>query len=140
MAPTPSSASKPVARPTIQLFGLPDSKATRAAERFFKERRVAIHAVDLRKRPIAPGELRRFVERLGAAALLDTESRAFREKGLAYMRLDDGEIMERLLADPSLLRLPLVRNGSAFTAGPAETTWREWTTPGKPEQPAGGAR
>ena len=128
----PSGQPTPAGQPTIQLFGLLDSKATRAAQRFFKERRVAIHAVDLRKRPIAPGELRRFVEQLGAAALIDTESRAYSEKGLAYMRMDDGEIMERLLADPSLLRLPLVRNGNAFTAGPAEATWKAWVTPAKP--------
>ena len=135
MAPTPSSPKgSPTAATssTIQLFGLSDSKATRAAERFFKERRVTIHLVDLRKKPIAPGELRRFVERLGVDVLLDTESRAYKDKGLAYMRLDDGEIMERLLADSSLLRLPLVRNGNAFTAGPAEATWKGWLVPAKP--------
>jgi arsenate reductase-like glutaredoxin family protein len=51
--------------PTIQVFGLEKDRATRAAERFFKERRVPISFVDFRKRPIAPAELRRFVERLG---------------------------------------------------------------------------
>ena len=45
-----------------------DDRATRAALRFFKERRLAIHFVDLRRKPIAPGELRRFIDRLGAAA------------------------------------------------------------------------
>ena len=63
---------------------------------------------DLRKRPIAPGELRRFVERLGARALLDETSRAYRDGGLGYLRLDEAGIVARLLADPRLLRLPLV--------------------------------
>ncbi len=112
--------------PTVQLFGLPDSRATQAALRFFKERRVNVTYVDLRRRPLAAGELRRFVERLGAAALLDTESKRYRDLGLGYMRLGDDEIVERLLADSSLIRLPLVRLANSFTAGPSEATWKSW--------------
>ena len=113
---------------TIQVFGLESDQATRAAQRFFKERRVPISFVDLRKRAIAPGELRRFVERLGARALIDETSRAYRERGLAHLRMDDIEIVERLLADPRLLRLPLVRNGNEVTAGRDEAAWRTWLT------------
>jgi arsenate reductase-like glutaredoxin family protein len=112
--------------PPIQIFGTSDSSATRAAQRFFRERRVAVHEVDLRKRPIAPGELRRFVERLGARALLDETSRAYRDAGLAHLRLDDAEIVERLLRDNRLLRVPLVRHGNEVTAGRAEATWAAW--------------
>jgi arsenate reductase-like glutaredoxin family protein len=111
---------------TVQMFGLVDSRPTQAAQRFFKERRAVVTFVDLRRKPIAAGELRRFVERLGAAALLDTESRRYKDLGLGYMRLGDNEIMERLLADNGLLRLPLVRFGNAFTAGPADATWKDW--------------
>jgi arsenate reductase-like glutaredoxin family protein len=108
------------------MFGLVDSRPTQAALRFFKERRVNVTFVDLRRKPIAAGELRRFVERLGTAALLDTEGRRYRELGLGYMRLGDDEIVERLRADNGLLRLPLVRFGNAFTAGPADATWKAW--------------
>jgi arsenate reductase-like glutaredoxin family protein len=111
---------------TVQMFGLADSRPTQAAQRFFKERRVGVTFVDLRRKPIAAGELRRFVERLGASAVLDTEGRRYKELGLAYMRLGDDEIAERLLADNGLLRLPLVRFGNALTAGPAETAWKSW--------------
>jgi len=70
--------------PSVQVFGLDSDNATRAAIRFFKERRVAIHLVDVRRKRIAPGELRRFVDRLGATALLDADGAAYREAGLAY--------------------------------------------------------
>jgi arsenate reductase-like glutaredoxin family protein len=86
----------------------------------------AIHFVDLRRKPIAPGVLRRFTDRLGAAAVLDTEGLAYRSAGLGHLRMDDREIVERLLADPRLLRLPLVRRGNDVSAGPAEATWRAW--------------
>lgn len=116
--------------PTIQVFGLEKDQATRAALRFFKERRVPISFVDLRKRSLAPAELRRFVERLGARALIDETLRAYRDAGLGYMRLDDDDLVVRLLGDASLLRLPLVRNGNEATAGRAEATWNEWLRDG----------
>ncbi len=111
---------------TIQVFGLEGDRGTRAALRFFKERRAEISFVDLRRRPIAPGELRRFVEKLGAAALADTDGRAWRESGLGYLRMTDDELAGKLLANARLLKLPLVRNGADFSAGPSEATWKRW--------------
>ena len=112
--------------PPVQLFGLDSDPATRAALRFFKERRVPISFVDLRRKPIAAGELRRFVERLGAAACADTEGRAWKDAGLGYLRMTDDELAARLLADARLLRLPLARHGTDVTAGRAESTWKGW--------------
>jgi arsenate reductase-like glutaredoxin family protein len=117
--------------PVIQLFGLADDRPTRAALRFFSERRIAVAFVDLRRKPIAPAELRRFIERLGARAVAATEGRAWREAGLGYLRMDDAELAERLLADHRLLRLPLARSGTQVTAGPAEATWKEWLATGR---------
>ena len=82
--------------------------------------------VDLRRKPLAPSELRRFVERLGARAVADTEGRAWMDAGLGYLRMDDTELSERLLANARLLKLPLVRFGAQVTAGPAEATWKAW--------------
>jgi len=112
----------------VQVFGLEGDPATRAAQRFFKERRIAISFVDLRKRRLAPAELRRFTERLGAAALLDPTSKAYRDAGLAYLRMDDAEIIERVLADHRLLRLPLVRFDREISVGRDEATWKGWIT------------
>jgi len=46
------------------------------------------------------------------------------------MRLGDGEIVDRLLANNGLLRLPLVRFGNVFAAGPADATWKSWLAGG----------
>ena len=124
--PPPLGKTPTKKMPNIQVFGLEDSNATRGALRFFRERRIVVHYVDLRKKPIAAGELRRFIDRLGAIALLDTESRAYKEQGLAYLTTDTQGITQRLLADARLLNLPLVRYGDDVTAGKAETAWRAW--------------
>ena len=120
--------------PDIQVFGRDDSPATRAALRFFRERRIVVHYADLKKRPIAPGELRRFVERLGARTLLDETSKPYRDGGLGHLSMRDAEIAERLMTDSRLIRLPLVRHGNEVTAGQAEATWTAWLNP-----PAGSA-
>jgi arsenate reductase-like glutaredoxin family protein len=112
--------------PNIQVFGTDDSQPTRAALRFFRERRIVVQLVDLNKKPIAAGELRRFVDRLGAGALLDTDSRPYREQGLAHLTMDAAGITARLLADARLIRLPLVRYGEQVTAGKDEATWKAW--------------
>ena len=123
----PPLPAKPTKRmPDIQLFGRDDSAATRAALRFFRERRVQVSYVDLKKRTIAPGELRRFVEKLGARQLLDETSKPYREQGLAYLSTTDAALSERLLRDARLLRLPLVRHGNDVTAGTDEATWKAW--------------
>lgn len=116
----------PVARtgPVIQVFGREDSQETRAALRFFKERRLVIQFVDLRRKPIAAGELRRFAERFGAVALADTAGRAWTDAGLRYLRMDEAELVGRLLADQRLLRLPLVRIAGGVALGRDEATWR----------------
>lgn len=121
----PAPSGRPgAAGPLVQVFGTDDSQATRAALRFFKERRLSVQLIDIRRKPMAPAELRRFVERLGARALVDEASRAWRDAGLAYLAMDDGDLAARLLADQRLLRLPLVRIGSDVAAGRDEARWR----------------
>jgi arsenate reductase-like glutaredoxin family protein len=109
---------------SIQIFGVKNSAATRAAERFFKERRITVHFVDLKQRPMAPGEIRRFVERFGLRALLDTEGKAALDAGLKYLKLSDSEILERIERDPQLLRLPLIRADKRLSIGQDEDSWK----------------
>src|ERR1051326_4108415 len=108
----------------IQIFGIKRSNETRAAERFFKERRVAIQMIDLHQRPMAPAEIRRFVDRFGLAALLDTEGKSYVDAGLKYLRMPDGEMLARIERQPKLLRLPLVRAGNLLSLGRDEGTWK----------------
>ena len=108
----------------VQIFGVKSSQATRAAERFFKERRIAIQMIDLNKKPMSAGEIKRFVDRFGLAALLDTEAAAYVDAGLKYMKMSDTELLRRIEQEPKLLRLPLVRSGNALSVGRDEAAWK----------------
>ena len=111
----------------VQVFGTKGHADTRKALRFFSERRIRVHFVDLRQRPASRGELTKFAQKHGVQALVDRESRRFVALGLAHTSLPDERWLERLMAEPLLLRQPLVRQGQRFTVGLDAAAWREWT-------------
>ncbi|HJU88680.1 MAG TPA: ArsC/Spx/MgsR family protein [Gemmatimonadaceae bacterium] len=115
----------------VQVFGVKKSAETRKALRFFAERRVKTHFVDLMERAASPGELRRFVQKFGLTALIDTESRAYRDRGLQHSRLSDDRWIEVLVDEPLILRMPLVRHQHQLTIGDAEPEWKRWVTEGR---------
>jgi arsenate reductase len=104
---------------TIQIFGIKGSQATRAAERFFKERRATVQLVDLHKKPMAPGEIKRFIDRYTLNALVDRENAAIK-----YLKLSDSELLAKIERDPKLLRLPLVRAANLLSIGHDEPGWK----------------
>jgi arsenate reductase-like glutaredoxin family protein len=110
----------------IQVFGTKKSPATRAALRFFAERRIPVHFVDLNERAASVGELKRFAQKFGIEALLDREGRRFEELGLRAARYGEDAWLDRLAAEPLLLRTPLVRHQNWLTIGEAQDTWKEW--------------
>ena len=111
----------------VQIFGIRKNSETRKALRFFAERRVKAHFVDLQERAASPGELRRFAQKFGVQALVDRGSRRFGDLGLGAAHLSDDRWLEKLAEEPLLLRMPLVRHQQQLTIGDAEATWREWT-------------
>jgi len=110
----------------VQIFGIKKSADTRKALRFFAERRIKIHFVDLMERPASLGELRRFAQKFGVIALIDRDSKRFDELGLHYAQLSDDRWLDKLSEEPLLLRLPLVRNANQLVVGADEATWRSW--------------
>jgi arsenate reductase (glutaredoxin) len=110
----------------VQIFGVKKSPETRKALRFFAERRMRTHFVDLQERAASRGELTRFAQKFGIPALIDQTSRRYGELGLRTARYGDERWMEILVEEPLLLRMPLVRRGSALTIGAAEETWKSW--------------
>jgi arsenate reductase-like glutaredoxin family protein len=120
--PAPLGKTPTKKMPKIEVFGLEDSRSTRATVRFFRERRIVVSFVDLGKRPIDAAELRAFMDRLGAATLLEAQ--------VADLATDRGALLTRIRADASMLRLPLVRHGDEMTAGQDESTWRAWLARG----------
>lgn len=113
----------------VQIFGIKKSADTRKAQRFFAERRIRSHFVDLQERELAEAELQRFIQRFGVEGLVDRTSRRFDELGMRHSQISSSRWIEKLLAEPTLMKLPLVRRlgqPSGLTVGVAEEAWQEW--------------
>jgi arsenate reductase-like glutaredoxin family protein len=110
----------------VQIFGTQKSADTRKALRFFKERRVKVHFVDLKVRAASKGELTRFSQKFGVEALLDRESKRFASLGLKTAAYSDKRWLEILAEEPLILTHPLVRWQNRVTVGLAEDEWRVW--------------
>ncbi len=113
----------------VQVFGIKKNADTRKALRFFSERRIRTHVVDLAERAISDSELQRFIQKFGVEALVDRASKRYEELGLRHSHVSAGRWVDRLIAEPALLKLPLVRRlgqPSGLTIGLAEETWKAW--------------
>jgi len=110
----------------VQIFGVKNDADTRKALRFFKERRINVHFVDFKVRGPSRGELRRFVQKLGADAVVDRGSKRFLALGLQTAYYGDDRWLEIAEEEPLILRIPLVRQQNQLTVGLAEDTWKEW--------------
>jgi arsenate reductase len=107
----------------LQIFGTKKCQDTKKAERFFRERKVPFQLVDLAEKGLSAGELRAISAAVGLTALVDAESRRFKDKGLAWQ---DYDAEAEILADPLIMKTPVVRDGRRATVGFQPVTWTEW--------------
>lgn len=112
----------------LQLFTSPKHKVARAAERFFKERGLSFHAVDVRQKSPSPGELRKWVDAFGVEAVLDKGSKTYVEAGLQYFSAGTEDWIERMCRHPEVIRLPLVRCGKELSVGDDPDAWGRFAT------------
>lgn len=110
----------------LQIFGTNKCRDTRAAQRFFKERRAPFHYVDLDQKELSAGEFESIKRAVGLEAMIDREGREAQKQQLQYQRIDIEAALKR---NPKLLRTPIVRNGRLATTGYQPEVWKTWIAP-----------
>ncbi|MCB1191959.1 MAG: arsenate reductase family protein [Leptospiraceae bacterium] len=108
---------------TIQIFGTKKCKDTQKAIRFFQERRVSIHQVNLLEKPISKGELENILRVIPIEDLMDKEGKEYKKQNLQYVKFN---IAEKLLENSMLLKTPIARNGKNVTVGYKPDVWTDW--------------
>jgi arsenate reductase-like glutaredoxin family protein len=73
---------------------------------------------------MAPGEIKRFIERFTLAGLIDSQGKAYVDAGMKYLKLSDSDLLARIEREPKLLRLPLVRGANRISIGKDEDSWK----------------
>ena len=109
--------------PNIQIFGTLKNNETKKAFRYFKERGIKFHFIDLREKNLAKGELENISRKIPLEELLDKEGKEYKKRNLAYMKFN---IEEEILEDSLLVKMPIVRNGKEATIGYQPEIWENW--------------
>ncbi len=109
--------------PNIQIFGTLKNNETKKAIRYFKERGIKFHFIDLREKNLAKGELENISRKIPLEELLDKEGKEYKKRNLAYMKFN---IEEEILEDSLLVKMPIVRNGKEATIGYQPEIWENW--------------
>ncbi len=107
----------------VQIFGTLKCQDTRKAQRYFKERRIPFHFVNLAERGMSKGELASVKAVVGTDNLIDTEGKEYARLNLKYLTHN---VEEELLNHPLLLKTPIVRNGNKVTVGYLPHVWKTW--------------
>lgn len=100
---------------SIQMYVSKKNFDVQKAERFFKERRVQIQVLDLKKHKLGERELQT-IGRGGLSALIDREDKKVKEHPACYYDRDT-LLIPAVLEAPFLLRSPILRNGNQITVG-----------------------
>jgi len=108
----------------IQIFGTKKCQDSRKAERYFKERSITFHYVDLAVRGLSKGELDKVKAVVGLDNLIDKAGKEYARKNLRYLVHDPEKV---LLEHPMLLKTPIVRNGQQATVGYCPEIWQGWS-------------
>ena len=107
----------------LQIFGTLKCQDTRKAQRYFKERRIPFHFINLAERGMSKGELDSVKGAVGLENLIDREGKEYARRNLKYL---SHNVEEELLGQPLLFKTPIVRNGRNATVGYMPDVWREW--------------
>jgi arsenate reductase-like glutaredoxin family protein len=106
----------------IQIFGKAKCFDTKKAERYFKERGVKFHAVDILQKGLSKGELNSVISAVGIDALVCEKAKEYH---LFKYLTADGKF-EKLLECPALFKTPIVRNGKSATVKYQPEVWKGW--------------
>ncbi len=112
----------------IQIYVSKKNFDTQKAERFFKERRVSVQLMDLKKHRLGEREVQTFARGAGGlSALIDREDKRVKEHPAAYYDRDS-LLLPAVLENPWLLRSPIVRCGSRVAVGNCPEEWEKMLT------------
>ena len=109
----------------IQIYVSRKNFDQQKAERFFKERRVQVQVMDLKKHKLGEREIRLMLSAIGMEELIDRADKKVKEHPACYY--DRAELLIPAIQEaPWLLKLPIVRNGNQMTLGYQPDVWEKW--------------
>ena len=113
----------------VTLYGIPHCDTVKRARAWLGERGVAFTFHDYKKAGVDPARLAAWIDRLGWEALLNRRGTTFRALPEAdRQQLDAAKAARLMIAQPSLIKRPVVEAGGDLLVGfnPAAWAARDW--------------
>ena len=110
----------------IQIFGTKKSQDTRKAERYFKERRISVHSIDMKEKGMSKGELESVIRTVGGIENVIDRNAKDKDTLALFEHLANEDKFDKLLENQQLIKLPVVRNGKQATVGYQPDLWKGW--------------
>lgn len=110
----------------IQIFGTNKCFDTKKAIRYFKERGIPVQFVNLKEKGLSKGEYTSIKQAVGGIdAMINSNCKD--KNALALVQyIADEEKDAKLLENPQVLRIPIVRKGKQVTIGYHPEIWKDW--------------
>ena len=110
----------------IQIFGTRKCNDTKKAERFFKERGIKYHFIDMKEKGMSKGEFTSVAQANGGIEnMINWEGRDQDTHALIKYIADEDKL-EKVLENPQVIKTPVVRNGKQSTLGYQPEVWKVW--------------
>ena len=107
---------------SIQIFGTKKCNDTKKAERFFKERGIKYQFIDMKEKGMSKGEFNSVAQVNGGLEnMINWDGK---DKDFKYIA--DEDKLEKVLENPQVIKIPVVRNGKQSTLGYQSDVWKGW--------------
>lgn len=110
----------------IQIFGTKKCFDTKKAQRYFKERNIKFHFIDLKEKGFSKGELSSVKQAVGGLQALLNPNCNDQDTYHLIQYLSDSDKEEKILESQQVLITPIVRNGKQATIGYQPDVWKNW--------------
>ena len=110
---------------SIQMYISKKNFEVQKADRFFKERRIQIQVMDLKKHKLGEREVQTMIRACGLENILDREDKKVKEHPACYYDRES-LLIPAIMETPWLLKSPILRNGNKVTVGYQPEIWSEW--------------
>ena len=103
---------------TITLYGIPNCDSVKKARTYLDGRGVAYHFHDYKKAGVQAADLKRWAAEVGWEKLLNKAGTTFKKlSDVDKTGIDEGKAIALMLANPSMIKRPVVEGGRALLVG-----------------------
>ena len=103
---------------TITLYGIPNCDTVKKARTYLDGRGIAYHFHNYKKAGVETADLKRWAEEIGWEKLLNKAGTTFKKlPDIDKTGIDEGKAIALMLANPSMIKRPVVEGGRALLVG-----------------------